>query len=347
MTIATLLLAALGGTGIEGAVELGRVRWEEDHAAAWERARASGRPVLVLFQEIPGCATCQGFGRGPLSHPLVVDAIESEFVPLAVNNRTGRDGGLLARYGEPAFNNPVVRYFAAGGEELLPRRAGVWGAAETVERMVEALRAARRPVPAYLELARAELADPGAGGSERAVFAMSCFWQGQAALGALPGVLDARPGWLGGEVVEVRYDPRAADLAALLGAARASGCARRVLVEPERLRAARDALGQAAGALHEMPRPAPDADDLHALRATPLWHVPLTDLQALRANAALFAREDPRSLLAPFQRALLERVEAALARDPRALAGLERPARLGSADALDAYRRALEARLGS
>ena len=48
--------------------------------------------MLLFFQEVPGCSTCQAFGRGPLSHPLLVDAIEHEFVPLFVqNNRPGRD----------------------------------------------------------------------------------------------------------------------------------------------------------------------------------------------------------------------------------------------------------------
>jgi|GEM_PF-2274050 len=35
-------------------VELGRVRWSGDLDASIEKARATGKPVLLLFQEIPG-----------------------------------------------------------------------------------------------------------------------------------------------------------------------------------------------------------------------------------------------------------------------------------------------------
>ena len=62
--------------------ELGLVRWTRDFDAALNQSKHSGKPLLVLFDEIPGCATCRGFGAQVLSYPLLVDAIESEFVPL-------------------------------------------------------------------------------------------------------------------------------------------------------------------------------------------------------------------------------------------------------------------------
>ena len=34
--------------------ELGQVHWGRDHDAVFEAARADGKPVLLLFQEIPG-----------------------------------------------------------------------------------------------------------------------------------------------------------------------------------------------------------------------------------------------------------------------------------------------------
>ena len=39
---------------VENPVELGRVRWERDHAEAVARARREDRDVLMLFQEVPG-----------------------------------------------------------------------------------------------------------------------------------------------------------------------------------------------------------------------------------------------------------------------------------------------------
>lgn len=35
-------------------IELGTVGWRHDHDAAFREAAASKRPVLLLFQEIPG-----------------------------------------------------------------------------------------------------------------------------------------------------------------------------------------------------------------------------------------------------------------------------------------------------
>ena len=88
-----------------------------------------------------------------LSHPLLVEAIENEFVPVAVhNNKQGRDAEILKRYAEPAWNNPVVRFLDARGKDLIPRRDRVWSVPGIAARMVMALKTAKRPVPGYLEL---------------------------------------------------------------------------------------------------------------------------------------------------------------------------------------------------
>ncbi len=50
--------------------ELGQVRWERDLDAAVARSAGEGRPLFVLFQEVPGCSTCVSFGEQVLSHPL-------------------------------------------------------------------------------------------------------------------------------------------------------------------------------------------------------------------------------------------------------------------------------------
>jgi uncharacterized protein YyaL (SSP411 family) len=85
-------------------VEVGTVEWGRDFEGALEESKRSGKPVLVLFQEVPGCAGCRQFGREVLTHPAIVSAMESEFIPVLVdNNRPGRDAGILERYGEPAI----------------------------------------------------------------------------------------------------------------------------------------------------------------------------------------------------------------------------------------------------
>ncbi len=76
----------------------------DDLDAAVKESASTGRPVFIQFQEVPGCATCKGFGRAVLSHPLLVEAIESEFVPIAIhNNRPGRDADVLQRLSEQSL----------------------------------------------------------------------------------------------------------------------------------------------------------------------------------------------------------------------------------------------------
>ena len=69
--------------------ELGKVQWYRDYDEALSIAKQEDKNVLILFQEVPGCATCRNYGHNVLSHPLMVEAIENLFVPLAIFNNKG------------------------------------------------------------------------------------------------------------------------------------------------------------------------------------------------------------------------------------------------------------------
>lgn len=132
--------------------ELGLIAWQRDYEAGLARARASGQPVLLLFDEVPGCATVNAFGREVLSHPLVVNAAEKLFVPIAIyNNAGGADRRVLERWGEPAWNNPVIRFINGSERELAPRLTHERGVAGVLTSMQQALRQAGRPVPEWLK----------------------------------------------------------------------------------------------------------------------------------------------------------------------------------------------------
>lgn len=151
--------------------EAGRVRWSRDFAAATGESRRTGKPIFLTFQEIPGCATCVGFGGEPLSNPLLIAAIEESFVPLLIhNNKPGPDAEVLRRFDEPAWNNPVVRFVDTDGTDLIPRRDGVWDTAALARRTRDALSAAQRPVPRYLPLL---IAESDSDSLQRATFAMA------------------------------------------------------------------------------------------------------------------------------------------------------------------------------
>jgi len=138
--------------------ELGAVNWLRDYDLALEQSTASGKPIFILFQEVPGCATCRNYGTQVLSHPLIVDAIESEFVPLAIyNNVLGVDRKVLEQYGEPTWNNPVIRIVNSKGKNIMKRHAGNYSAEGLVLYMSLALRAAGHGEPAYLSLLKEEL----------------------------------------------------------------------------------------------------------------------------------------------------------------------------------------------
>jgi len=111
------------------------------------------------------------FGEGPLRLPLLVEAAEELFVPVAVrNNVEGYEAEVLARYEEPAWNNPVVRFVDAKGKDVLPRKDRVWKTGPVLERMTAALVAADRDVPIWLRTLAAETSSHEV---QTALFAMS------------------------------------------------------------------------------------------------------------------------------------------------------------------------------
>ena len=304
-----LLLAAAVSLGVfwdRGTPrELGQVRWERDLDAALARGADEGRPLFVLFQEVPGCSTCVSFGEQVLSHPLLVEAIETEFVPVFVyNNKGGRDAELLARFGEPSWNNPVVRFLDPEGRDLIARRAGVWAPHAIGARMVAALESSGRPVPEYL---RAAVDEARPRYTERARFGMYCYWSGEACLGEIRGVVGSQTGHLGGaEVVELEFDPDLVSYDDLVALARRRGCADRVFALSTSQRdIARQLFGDRVTSDSGPLRVARARDQKYYLRRSPLKKLELTPRQALRANAAVAAGLDPAPHLSPRQRETL------------------------------------------
>jgi hypothetical protein len=89
-----------------------------------------------------------------LSHPLIVDAAEHAFVPLCIYNNTKNDAdaGVLARFKEPAWNNPVVRCIDTSGADIVSRVSDDWSVAALAGAMRATLAKRGTVVPRYLEL---------------------------------------------------------------------------------------------------------------------------------------------------------------------------------------------------
>jgi hypothetical protein len=199
-------------------------------------------------------------------------------VPIAVrNNVEGKESEVRERFREPAWNNPVVRFVDTAGKDLLPRQDGVWDAHGIASRMVAALLAAKQSVPGYLSIAR----DESDAKVERAVFEMHCFWEGEAVLGAIDGVVATRSAFVAGaEVVEVTFRPAVVTKAKLTALAQQKSC------KPV-----------TAGEV----KPAPASDQQHALGGTPYAKLELTPMQRMKVHGALTLGTDSKVWLTPAQ----------------------------------------------
>lgn len=282
---------------------LGKVHWERNYDQALNRAKTENKPLLLLFQEVPGCQGCVQFGQETLSHPLLVEAMEELFVPLAIfNNRGGHDAEILKRYKEPAWNFQVIRYLDHKGVDLIPRKDKVWTVEETAKRMVTALKAFGREAPRYLKSLSFRSDGPD---SKTGAFAMYCFWEGEAKLGALPAVRRTEAGWIEGhEVVQVVYDGTKTTWPQLLRAARNLGCAQNAY-PPAKEKPSNAAASSMSSFQESGYRRASASDQKHVLRASPLKNLALTAVQQTKINAALAKGDFTTALswLSPRQRA--------------------------------------------
>lgn len=264
-------------------MEAGKVSWGRNLEIALAASKQTGKPVLALFQEIPGCAGCQQFGREVMSNRVLVEAIESEFTPLLIhNNKPGKDAEVLQRFGEPAWNFQVVRFLDADAKDIIPRRDQVWDVGGIAERMITTLTKSKRPVPAYLSLLAAEHSPR----LKQAVFSMDCFWTGEMALGQIDGVVTTEAGFMGGrEVTLVRYDPAVISLPKLIAAAEKVECANAVHVPAADLgdaKASRLNVGTISGY-----RAAPASDQKKQMQGTAAARLALSPAQATKVNAWL------------------------------------------------------------
>lgn len=242
-------------------VEVGKVIWERDYEAALASSKKSGKPVFLLFQEVPGCAGCKQFGRDVLSDDKVVKAIQDQFIPLLIhNNKPGKDAEVLEKFNEPAWNYQVVRFLGADGGDLIPRKDRVWEAAPLLERMDQALAKAGPEKVVTVD-------------TKRVAIAQHCFWTGEMKIGAMDGVVRTEAGFLNGnEVTLVDYEPGKVSLENLTRNAKAAGVATRVFESLDGY------------------QKAPDSDQKRQLQGTKYAKLQLTPEQATKVNA--FARID-------------------------------------------------------
>jgi len=246
--------------------ELGEVNWLRSYDKAIEQSKNSEKPVLILFQEVPGCATCRNYGDNVLSHPLLVDVIEHYFVPLAIyNNKGGEDKKILNLYKEPTWNNPVVRIVDENGKNLINRINGNYSTQGLLSGIVSSFAERGKTIPQDVRLLQDILTtQPNA----QATYSMYCFWSGEKAYGKLNGVYSTTAGWQNGkEVVQVVYDDRMISEKQLTKKGQASRCA--------------DGIEEGSKGFRK------DKDPKYYLKHSAYKQLPMHPLQAARINSLL------------------------------------------------------------
>lgn len=288
-------------------VEIGLVDWNRNYDQSIEIASKEKKPVLILFQEVPGCSTASGYGKNVLTHPLIIDAIETEFVPLAIyNNEGGHDKEILDSFNEPSWNNPVVRIITPEKKALSPRLSGDYTKFGLIKNINLAL---DNKTPEYLKVLEQEFT---AKNSERetAIFAMHCFWTGEGRLGAINGVLSTEPGFMGGrEVVKVEYNPKVISFEKLLNTAKKNRVASHVYTNNNiHKKLARKIIGE--NSVSNIGTFRADNEPKYYMSKTPYRFIPMTPLQVSRVNSAIGFRQSPDKFLSERQIQLLNYIKS-------------------------------------
>ncbi|MBK9270788.1 MAG: thioredoxin family protein [Saprospiraceae bacterium] len=286
------------------AVELGAVNWQRSLEKAQLESKNSGKPILILFQEVPGCMTCQNYGSKVLSHPLIVEAIESYFVPLAIfNNKGGEDKKVLDQFKEPSWNNPVVRIV---DHHLLPltlRLSANYSAIGLVEKINTALVKTQGKIPLWLKLLEEEMSAESQG-TNKTYLGMYCFWSGEKYYGSLDGVVATKAGFVeGNEVVEIEFNPSKIKLEKLVEHGHKNGQADKIYGPAFQNKTL------SSIPIRPMREFSPDKESKYYLYHSLYKYLPLTRLQSTRMNAMLANKQNPELYLSPRQLQLLDQIK--------------------------------------
>ena len=277
-------------------VELGQVHWLRNYDEAIAKSEETGLPVFILFQEVPGCSNCTTYGNEVLSHPFMVEMIETHFVPLAIfNNKGGHDRKILKQFNEPTWNNPVVRIVNHKGNDLVNRLSGDFSKGGLANKVSNALQLTNQVEPQYFSIWKQELT--GQKNQEEAYLSMFCFWTGEKEIAKIPGVLSTEAGFMHGkEVVKVEYDKAQTDLNKIVKVAKKKSVADQVFADKSVKYKNTD---KKVGTYRV------DREVKYYLSKTKYKSIPMTPLQAAKVNSLIGQGQSPNDLLSPRQLALL------------------------------------------
>ncbi|MBK9150267.1 MAG: thioredoxin family protein [Saprospiraceae bacterium] len=303
LSLPLIAKAQYGTFPFKNPAELGKIHWLRDYDQALSEAKKKNLPVFILFQEVPGCSNCKNYGHKVLSHPLIAEAIETHFIPLAVyNNRDGQDKKVLDKYKEPSWNNPVVRIVNSTGKDICGREADFHHGSKTVAKIMEGIKLSGQTVPLYLQLLEAEWRAKDFKTTDTLFLAMYCFWSGEKEIADIEGVVATEAGYMHGkEVVRVAYDKNVTNPDKIVQKAKESNNADQVY-----------GYLQSDSKTKFLPpgKYRKDADDKVYLRNSHYKIIPMTDLQKTKVNRSIATGKNPEIWLSPRQLQILKRPDS-------------------------------------
>jgi hypothetical protein len=175
--------------------------------------------------------------------------------------------------------------------------------------MLVALEKSNLAIPTYLALLREEFQSKALG-TKTVTLSMYCFWTGEKELGKLPGVVATEAGFMAGrEVVSVEYNPRLLSFENLIESGSKVKCADGVFTADAQEQAkVEKVLGK--GKVKEPSIYRPDPESKYYLYQSHYRYLPMTELQAARANSLLAGGKSPDEVLSPRQIELARQIKA-------------------------------------
>lgn len=301
--------------------ELGAITY---HYSCLEEAKCeanrTGKPILCFAIQIPGD---QDVGREIFSHPLVVEAAETLFVTVRTSTNDQVTSNSMSSCRSSKRCRTEVRVLDNSGIDVVVGISdNLISLASMMSLMVSGLNSLRQPIPTYVLLMEEEacgrLRYSSSGAAQRidrqAVFGMEDSQIGEVECGDLEGVLATRVGYIGRQrVVQVTYDSSRLCYGNLTHFALQRKIADIIYyrtndekiaarMEVQRMEAKSDLVHHTSTCTIQ-----PDVDPKHALRQTMLRYVPMTDLQATKANrlVAVGVFNEAMHLLSPRQGKIL------------------------------------------
>lgn len=252
-----------------------------------------------------------------MSHRLLVESIEKDFVPALIYNNKKEDAAKLKQFKEPSWNNPVIRFFDKDWNDVIARKDGVWSTHQVTNRMIAALKKANAENPKYVIPKHLELTSlQHSKTTEYASFAMHCYWEGEVQFGGITGVKLTQSAWYDGkEIVNVAFDPTVVSYEKIVETALKVRCASMVYTRGESQKKVAKKLADNRTEMiaeKEFGRTAKASDQKYYLQNSPLRLLPLTPVQEVRVNSALGRRMKPNQYLTIGQYDMLKELQSKL-----------------------------------